>query len=408
MTWLIGALVTLAAIAALALPWWWPRFADRPGLKRRAANVAAYRGRLQEVEADVAGGILNADTLQAARDELAARLVQDADLVEPALEQAARSSMPLVMASVALLAFATAWYGFAGSWRTQALVELSRTDPDAARAQAVDQMIAKLRAQLADSPDDADAWAWLGRSLAGRGSWPEAAEAFGRASNLKSGQDPDLLVEEGEALAYSQERRMEGEPAKRFAAALTIAPEHSKALWYAGISAAQAGEDRAAIALWERLAAQPLGNDMQTALQHALAQLRERAGVPAPVAKAKSPAATGATALRVEVSVAPELAAEASPEAVLFVFAQDPAGPPMPLAVERRAAGPWPVQATLDDEDAMTPTRKMSSVSRWRVVARISRAGSATPQPGDLEGSVEVERSDASKTVRVLIDRRRS
>jgi len=65
------------------------------------------------------------------------------------------------------------------------------------------------------------------------------------------------------------------------------------------------------------------------------------------------------------------------------------------------------VQVTLDDSMGPMPTRKLSSVSRWRIVARISAGGTAVPQPGDLEGSVELDKADAGKPVRVVIDRRR-
>jgi len=107
------------------------------------------------------------------------------------------------------------------------------------------------------------------------------------------------------------------------------------------------------------------------------------------------------------VSVAPGLVAEVGPGDTLFVFAQDAAGPPMPLAVQRLRAADLPLQTTLDDSNSMTPARRLSSVDRWRLVARISRAGNAMPQPGDLEGAVEVGRADAAGPIRVLIDKKR-
>jgi cytochrome c-type biogenesis protein CcmH len=46
----------------------------------------------------------------------------------------------------------------------------------------------------------------------------------------------------------------------------------------------------------------------------------------------------------------------------------------------------WPVAVTLDDSMAMAPQFRLSAFERVVVGARISRAGSANPEPGDLEG----------------------
>jgi len=401
----LGVLVALLAIAGVAAPWWLPAFAQRRSLRRRAANVAAYRTRLAELDADVAGGVLAAEAAEAARAELGARLLKDVDaLVEPE-SVTTGSRWPALVAALALLAFAGAWYAGAGSWRTQSLIELARTDPEAARQASLNESIARLRKRVEAEPADVESWAWLARSYRSRGSYADAAAAFARANELRGHQDPDLLVEEGEALAYTQDRRMAGAPAERFDKALALAPAHPQALWYGGIAALQAGDSLTAIARWEQLRRQELPEDMRSMIDHSLAQLRERAGIkaPTPVAAAAAPALQ----LKVEVSIAPELAREVGAGDVLFVYAQDPAGPPMPLAVQRLGAAGLPLRTTLDDSNSPMPARKFSSVDRWRIVARISKAGSATPQAGDLEGSVEVNRAQAGRPAQVVISRRR-
>lgn len=405
MTGALGLLVALLAIAGVAAPWWWPAFAQRRSLRRRAANVAAYRTRLAELDAEVTGGVLAPEAVEAARAELGARLLQDVDaLVEPA-NLASGTRLPVLVAALALLAFGGAWYAAAGSWRTQALITLAKTDPEAARQAALNDSIARLRERVEDAPGEVESWVWLARSLRTRGSHKDAAEAFARANELRGHQDPDLLVEEGEALAYTQERRMTGAPAERFSQALALAPGHPQALWLGGIAALQSGDHATAIARWELLRKQDLPDDMRSMIDHSLAQLRERAGIKAPVPVAT--AAVPALQLKIDVSIAPELARDVGAGDVLFVYAQDPAGPPMPLAVQRLGAARLPLRTTLDDSNSPMPTRKFSSVERWRIVARVSKTGSATPQPGDLEGAVEVGRANAKSAVRVIIDRKR-
>jgi len=406
MIWLLGALVALLAIGGIAAPWWRPAFAQRHTLRRRAANVAAYRTRLAELEADVAAGVVARDAADAIRTELGARLLQDVEAVaEPKVTDAPSHAL-LVLVALALLAFTAVWYAASGSWRTQDVIELSRTDPEAARQASVNESIARLRERVQDQPDDFESWAWLARSYRARGSFADAADAFGKANELRGGQDPDLLVEEGEALAQAQDRSMAGAPAERFAQALALAPSHPQALWYAGIAAMQAGDDAAAVAHWERLLQQDIGEDQRSVLEHSLARLRARAGIAAPPAP-KAVATTAALTLQVDVSIAPELAAAVQPGDVLFVFAQDPSGPPMPLAVQRLSASKLPVRVMLDDSMSPMPTRKLSSVERWKLVARISRSGSAAPQAGDLEGVTELTKAQASSPARLVIAQRR-
>lgn len=403
MFWLLAALIGLIAVAGLALPWWWSAFAQRRTMRLRAANVAAYRTRLTELEADVAAGVVRADSAEAARAELGARLLVDVSAPAEAEPAAASSRATPLVAIAVLLAFVAAWYAGAGTWRTQALIELSKTDPEAARQASLNDSIARLRDRVADRPDDAESWVWLARSYRTRGSHAEAAAAFARANELRGHQDPDLLVEEGEALAQTQDRSMAGAPAERFNQALALAPAHPQALWYTGIAAMQSGDNATAIARWEQLLQQPVAEDMRAVIEHSLARMRGPADAAAP--RAAAPPA--ALQLKIEVSVAPELASGIQPGDVLFVFAQDPAGPPMPLAVQRLPAAELPLRTTLDDSNSLMPTKKLSAVDRWRIVARISRTGSATPSPGDLEGSAEVGRADAGRPVRVVVSRRR-
>jgi cytochrome c-type biogenesis protein CcmH len=405
---LLGGLLAVLAIGGFATPWWWPAFARRRTQQRRAANVAAYRTRLAELDADVAAGVVAREAADSVREELGARLLQD---VEAPAESAPAAAAPrglLAVAAVALLAFTATWYAQAGTWRTQDLIELSRSDPEGARQQSLNQSIARLRERVAGAPEDWESWLWLARSYRARGSFADAAQAFARANALRGRQDPDLLVEEGEVLAQAQDRSLAGAPAERFEAALALAPDHPQALWYSGIAAMQAGEDATAIALLGQLLQQPgLPEDMRGVIEHSLARLRARSGIAAPAPAPGPSVAAAGLQLTIDVSVDPALAGAVRAGDALFVYAVDPAGPPMPVAVQRLSAAQLPVRVTLDDSNSMMPTRKLSSLERWRLVARISRSGNATPQAGDLEGTIEIGRADAATAVRVIIDRQR-
>jgi cytochrome c-type biogenesis protein CcmH len=71
--------------------------------------------------------------------------------------------------------------------------------------------------------------------------------------------------------------------------------------------------------------------------------------------------------------------------------------------VLRRQVRDLPVAFSLDDSMAMAPGLKLSGFPRVVVGARISRSGSATPQPGDLQGISAPVANDAAG-VAVVID----
>lgn len=308
-----------------------------------------------------------------------------------------------LVAGAGLLIFGLVWYGLAGSWETQVLVRLSRSNPAAAEAAALDADLSKLRGRLRAEPDDAAGWAMVARGESRRGRHAAAAQAMAEANRLTGGQNPDWLVEEGEALAWVHDGELAGAPQARFAAALALAPDHPRALWYAGLAALRSGDTAAAAARWRHLLRQDLPQDVRDVLEQKIAELGGMGAQPDPTPP--GPAGDGVT-LRLQVSVAPELASQVPPGATLLVYALEPGGPRMPLAVHRQAAGSGPWLITLDDSKSMLPGRKLSGFGSWQVLARISASGDAQAQPGDLQGQLDIGPGEAGGQHRLVIDQR--
>jgi cytochrome c-type biogenesis protein CcmH len=106
--------------------------------------------------------------------------------------------------------------------------------------------------------------------------------------------------------------------------------------------------------------------------------------------------------VNIQVSLAPELLKQSSPEDTLFVYAQATSGPQMPLAIVRKQVKELPLTVSLDDSLAMTPAMKLSNFANVKLLARISKSGNAMKQTGDLIGIIE-DVSLADKTAHTLI-----
>jgi cytochrome c-type biogenesis protein CcmH len=241
--------------------------------------------------------------------------------------------------------------------------------------------IGRLEAQLAKSPGDVEGWRLLGRAYASEQQTEKARDAFARAAALAT-DDADVLAEAAEASAFADpQRRFDTRAVGWLRHALEVQPRNQRARWLLGVSQRQAGQAADAATTWEPLLAEV---DPQTAvpLREQIDAARKAAGLP-PLKAAASPAA--GVAIAVQVKLDPKLVARIGPDASVFVLARMPGGPPMPVAVERHAATELPLTATLDDRDSPMPTATLSSQREVELVARVSQAGNAMPQAGDLE-----------------------
>ncbi|MBA4285786.1 MAG: c-type cytochrome biogenesis protein CcmI [Xanthomonadaceae bacterium] len=415
------SLVTGLAMAGLLLlavllathPWWRSRGGTRQN--RRAANVAAYRLRIAEIENETASGLIPPEEAAALRAELDARVLTDADGTEPELvARAERRPLSILMVTLVLAMFSGGWYLWRGGWELQQRIAAGmpaapKLDP------AIAAMVDKLAARLKTNPDDAEGWSMLGRSYMVTQQFAEAARALAEANKRAAAPRADWLADEGEALAFAGGEDVSGPAAERFEEALKLDPAYPKALWYGGLGAVGAGDYATGRARWQQLIAQPdLDENMRAVLRERVAALdkalAERglsaAEAPAAVAVAEPAAAAPAVSLRVQVALDPGLAGKVPNGAVLFVFAKAASGPPMPLAVQRLPDAALPLAVTLDDSMAMAPGLKLSAFDQYVITARLSGSGSVQAQPGDLEGRVEAGRANAGGApIAVTIDR---
>ena len=261
--------------------------------------------------------------------------------------------------------------------------------------------IQELADRLSANPNDLEGWVLLGRSLQTTNRPAEAAKAYETATRLAPG-DPDLMALHAEALAESQDGKLEGEPAAIIQKIVRDHPKHKMGLWLGGLATAQSGDMRSARKLWERLRAElpPNGPEIKE-IDAYLQELGPDSASPTKAATAK------AGGVKVKVTLDPKLKGEVQPDDAVFVFARAAEGPPMPLAVIRKTVRDLPLSVTLDDSLAMRPGLEISKFSKLILGARISKSGQATPQSGDIEGTLPGMTPEASKVYPITIDHKR-
>ncbi|MEW8240540.1 MAG: c-type cytochrome biogenesis protein CcmI, partial [Candidatus Thiodiazotropha taylori] len=194
--------------------------------------------------------------------------------------------------------------------------------------------------------------------------------------------------------------------------------ENPNVLWLAGILAYQSTDYQSAILRWDtlRTSLTPQSAELESvngAIDDARKQLGmepEEAELPSIVKKQQpkaqpQPAAAAANeAIKVAVSLSPELQAKTKPNDLVFIYAKAVSGPPMPLAAVRKKVSDLPISISLDDSMAMMPQMKLSGFNEVVVGARISMSGSPTAQAGDLEGEIQPVAPGSAETVQVVIN----
>jgi cytochrome c-type biogenesis protein CcmH len=256
--------------------------------------------------------------------------------------------------------------------------------------------VAGLAARMKNNPNDAQGWLMLGRSYKYLQQYPEAADAFAQAYRLL-GDQAEVLLSYADALAMANDGRLSGKPAELVFKALALEPNNMTGLWLGGMAKAEAGDVTGAVQLWRKLEASlPPGSEAQQEIQTLMANIESRK-------PEEQPTETAPQGIEVEVSLAPELQPKIGPEHTVFIYAQALSGPKMPLAIVRKQVSDLPLTVNLNDSMAMMPEMKLSRFDKVKLIARISKSGNATQQPGDLIGVIDsVDLADRTRNIIVI------
>jgi cytochrome c-type biogenesis protein CcmH len=233
-------------------------------------------------------------------------------------------------------------------------------------------------------PEDAEAWLTLARLHAAQNAHALAEQALARVLALSP--EPDLWIERAQMKALSAEGVYAGEPWQWIQDVLRAQPTHLNALVLAGSAALSEKRHADAQLFWQQaLSLVPAESEAAQGLQQALAQVAPLAQQ-APVADlAKARTADSQPLIQGEVRVSTEVKSQLKAGATLFVYALAEEGSRRPVAIWRGTPTSWPVSFALSDSMGMGAPPLLSSLSQVRLVARISKTGSAQKQDDDVQ-----------------------
>jgi cytochrome c-type biogenesis protein CcmH len=382
--WSIAALLAAIAIA-FVLPTLLGHRRAAGAATSAAANVAIHRDQLKELDADLAAGTLSPEQRDEARREIEQRLLDDVRTGDGTRATAA-SGRRMAMAVAAAVPIAALLLYFAVGNPAALAPGAAAGDGHGITREQIEGMVERLATRMKENPEDAEGWVMLGRSYAVIDRHAEAAVAYANAVK-RSEPDAQLLADYADALAMAQGRNLRGEPERLIAQALKVDPRNVKALMLAGTVAFEKKDFKGAIAYWERiLKVTPPDSPIADSVRDSIADARQFAGTAKAPPSAKPGAAAVAASVSGTVRLSPGVAAKASPDDTVFIFARPAEGPRMPLAVMRKRVRDLPTAFMLDDSMAMTPAAKLSNHAQVVVGARVSKSGNPAAQPGDLEG----------------------
>jgi cytochrome c-type biogenesis protein CcmH len=244
--WIAMAVLAAAACLPLLLPLGGSRRATRPAA---APAMAIYRDQLDEVERDLARGVIADSEAAGARTEIARRLIREGEAPTPS---AAPTEWPRKIATALIVAMpiaVLALYLTLGSPQNPDQPLASRADAVALRE--VNNLLGQVEAHLAAQPNDGKGWEVIAPVYVKLGRDADAVRAYSNTLRLlgsTAAREADL----GEAI-FRQTGQVTAEARAAFERARALAPEDVRPRFYLALALTQHGKADEAKAAWRAL-----------------------------------------------------------------------------------------------------------------------------------------------------------
>jgi cytochrome c-type biogenesis protein CcmH len=297
--WLVMAVLTAVASLSIVVPLYRHRRRERLS---GAEKLSIYRDQLSEVDRDLARGLIAESEAEAARTEIARRILRTGDAADEAGAKAETGESVRRLATVVAVLIvpfaALGLYLYLGS------PELP-DQPIAARLSAPPQqqdiavLVARVEAHLAANPEDGRGWEILGPVYARLGRYDDAVVAFANAVRLL---DPtaEREADVGEAITRANGNVVTPAARAAFERARALDEDAVRPRFYLAVALDQEGRADEAIAAWrDLLDGAPADAPWAVVARQALARLEGTPAAPEP-----GPAVPGPTAEDVAAAAA--------------------------------------------------------------------------------------------------------
>ncbi|NNF24332.1 MAG: c-type cytochrome biogenesis protein CcmI [Rhodobacteraceae bacterium] len=274
--WIAASVILILVTASLLLAL---RGARGSVLTAADSDLRVYRDQLEEVDRDLARGVLTEAEAEAVRTEVSRRLLE-ADKRAHSAAEASTGQTGLAAGLVLLLVFAggTGLYLVIGAPgygdlpmqdRLAALERASNLRPnqEAAEAEAAAflpqppeadpsflQLMDRLRGALAERPDDLQGLSLLARNEARLGNYAAARAAQARIIEVKGAEvEADDLVPLLDIMVFAAGGYVSPEAEAVVERLVELAPNSGQGRYYQGLTYAQTGRADLAFPIWRRL-----------------------------------------------------------------------------------------------------------------------------------------------------------
>ncbi|WP_261842382.1 c-type cytochrome biogenesis protein CcmI [Aliamphritea ceti] len=393
--WLGIAALTVLAMCFVLLPYFRARRAlSQPqdvAVDRQAQNIAIYKERVTELDAELDAGNLSNDDHAGLKLELEKNLLNDVADLEALngkpLRLTSQTLVTAILLAILVPVSAIAIYGEYGRVDDVTAMLNGEADPFNGQTPSMNEAVTELEARLSAEPDKPEGWFLLANSYMNMQRYQDAARSFARVLEFLPEDAPQFAGVQGQyaqALYLANENQMNGQIRGILDDILANEPYEVTALGLLGIDAYENQRYREALGFWRRAYdnAEPVQQEsLRSGIESARQALIELGETVPELPELKS------ASLRIKVSLKPEIAASVSADSPVFIFAR-PVGGRVPLAAVRLTVADLPAEVVLDDSMAMQPQMTLSSVAEVEVIARVSSSGELRPQAGDLTGTI--------------------
>ncbi|WAJ69253.1 c-type cytochrome biogenesis protein CcmI [Catenovulum adriaticum] len=409
--------LTLFFCFSILIPWY--RKSHQLQLNQ-SLQVNLYQEKLHELTADLNAGNIDAESYEAAKDDLKLQLASELANIQSHSSIKFKRGYVWLLPIITLVLVCVIYFGQGKPEQMQQFYQAEQqTSEFAKKLLSGNENFSKdeltsfyigLRNKLASESDDATGWLLLGRVAYSLGHLENSMQAYERSLELSPNKYSTLLSY-AQVLISTNDDKYREKALDAYNQILKQAPQDAEALTMAGYVAFQLDRKDAARVYW-RSALQTLDekdNRIQ-AIAQAMPDLAQELGIALPKLATQTPTSSQkqtetdgvSKKIKVNLLVSESTHAKLAQFKYLVVFARPQLSGPPAAVVRLPISGELPKQLTLSDENAMMANFNLSSLSQAYVTVRLSKDADVALADNDVEvNSAQLTLDDLIHTVTI-------